>query len=102
MVCVYLSVRLLLFISFTSHVLGTVTMFVCLSIRPGPETHTFSFQVSRNERSVCLRTWGRGKVGHGTAAGAGQGRAVIFIIEHIKKTRIFLKKKKEKKKKINK
>jgi hypothetical protein len=24
----------------------------------------------------------------------GQGRAVIFIIEHIKKTRIFLKKKK--------
>jgi hypothetical protein len=30
---------------------------------------------------------------------AGQGRAVIFIIEHIKKTRIFLKKKKEKKEK---
>jgi len=31
----------------------------------------------------------------------GQGRAVIFIIEHIKKTRIFFKKKK-KKKEINK
>jgi hypothetical protein len=30
--------------------------------------------------------------------GQGQGRAVIFIIEHIKKTRIFLKKKKEKRK----
>jgi len=30
---------------------------------------------------------------------AGQGKAVIFIIEHIKKTRIFLKKKKEKKEK---
>jgi len=28
---------------------------------------------------------------------AGQGRAIIFIIEHIKKTRIFLKKKKENK-----
>jgi hypothetical protein len=28
---------------------------------------------------------------------AGQGRAVIFIIEHILKIRIFLKKKKEKK-----
>jgi len=56
----------------------------CLSVRPGPETHTFSFQVSRNEGSVCLGTWGR-------------GRAIIFIIEHIKKTRIFLKKKKENK-----
>ncbi len=28
----------------------------------------------------------------------GQGRAIIFIIEHIKKTRIYLKKKKEKRK----
>jgi hypothetical protein len=28
---------------------------------------------------------------------AGQGRAIIFIIEHIKKIRIFLKKKKENK-----
>ncbi len=35
MVCVYLFVRLLLFFSFTSHVLGTVrtvTMLVCLSV----------------------------------------------------------------------
>jgi hypothetical protein len=30
-------------------------------------------------------------------AGQGQGREVIFIIEHIKKTRIFFKKKKENK-----
>jgi len=36
--------------------------------------------------------------GRGRVARAGQGRAVIFIIEHIKKTRIFLKKKKEKRK----
>jgi len=47
-------------------------MSVCL----GPETHipkkthTFSFQVSRNEGSVCLRTRGRGRAGQG-----GQGRA---------------------------
>jgi hypothetical protein len=59
------------------HVHGTyilyikVTMSVCL----GPETHipkkthTFSFQVSRNEGSVCLGTWGRGR------GRAGQGRA---------------------------
>jgi hypothetical protein len=70
-------------------------IFYRLSVRPGPETHTFSFQVSRNEGSVCLGTWGRagqGRAGQGRAA-----RAVIFIIEHIKKTRIFLKKKKENK-----
>jgi len=35
----------------------------CLSVCPSPETqipkktHTFSFQVSRNEGSVCLGTW---------------------------------------------
>ncbi len=76
-----------------------------------PETRTFSFQVSRNEGSVCLGTWGRGRAGQGgegkgrgRAARAGQGRAgqgrggpasnqtkiqfflkIIFIIEHIKK-----------------
>jgi len=39
------------------------TMSICLSVCPGPETqipkktHTFSFQVSRNEGSVCLGTW---------------------------------------------
>jgi hypothetical protein len=38
-------VCLLLIFSFTSHVLGTVLVSVCLvSVRPGPETHTFSFQ----------------------------------------------------------
>jgi len=77
-----------------------------VSVRPGPKTHTFSFQVSRNEGSVCLETWGRGR-----AARPGQGRAggpasnqtkiqflkkFIFIIEHIKKTIIFLKRKKKK------
>jgi len=51
----------------------TTCMSVCLSIRPGPETHipkkthTFSFQVSRNEGSVCLGTWGRGRAGQGRA-----------------------------------
>jgi len=46
-------------------------------VPPGPETHipkktlTFSFQVSRNEGSVCLGTWGRGRAGQGRA---GQGR----------------------------
>jgi hypothetical protein len=35
--------------------------------------------------------------GPARAARVGQGRAVIFIIEHIKKTRIFFKKKKENK-----
>jgi len=36
--------------------------------------------------------------GHGHGQGQGKAaRAVIFIIEHIKKTRIFLKKKKENK-----
>jgi hypothetical protein len=54
-------------------------MSVCLSVRPGPETqipkktHTFSFQVSRNEGSVCLGTWGRGR-----AARAGQGQSVCL------------------------
>ncbi len=71
MVCVCVCVRLLLIFSFISHVLGTVLVSVCLvSVRPGPETHTFSFQVSRNEGSVCLETWGRGRPGQG-----GQGRA---------------------------
>jgi hypothetical protein len=41
--------------------------------------------------AVCLTNRGRACQG-----GQGRGRAVIFIIEHIKKTRIFLKKKKEK------
>jgi hypothetical protein len=36
--------------------------------------------------------------GRGRGLPGRQGRAVIFIIEHIKKTRIFLKKKKEKRK----
>jgi len=31
----------------------------CPSVRPGPETHTFSFQVSRNEGSVYLGTKGK-------------------------------------------
>jgi len=62
-----------------------------MSVRLGPETHipkkthTFSFQVSRNEGSVYLGTWGRGSLsdkqgqGQGPAraarAGAGQGKA---------------------------
>jgi len=56
-----------------------VTMFVCLFVRPGPETHipkkthTFSFQVSRNEGPVCLGTWGRGR------GRAGQGRALFSV-----------------------
>jgi hypothetical protein len=56
-------------------------MFVCLSVRLGPKTHipkkthTFSFQVLRNEGSVFLGTWGKGRVGQG-----GQGRhpPVVF------------------------
>jgi len=46
---------------------------VRLSIRPGPETHipkrthTFSFQVLRNEGFVCLGTWDRGRAGQGRA-----------------------------------
>ncbi len=83
------------------NILKLQCLSVCLSIRPGPETHTFSFQVSRNEGSVCLGTWGMAGQGQGQgparAARVGQGRAVIFIIEHIKKTRIFFKKKKENK-----
>jgi hypothetical protein len=58
----------------------------CLSVRPGPETHipkkthTFSFQILRNEGSVCLGSWGRGSrdmgqgQGQGRAARAGQGQ----------------------------
>jgi hypothetical protein len=88
-----------------------------VSVRPGPETHTFSFQVSRNEGSVCLETWGRGRAaraGEGRAGegrGGGQGRGgpasnqtktqflkkIIFIIEHIKKNYNLFKKKKENK-----
>jgi len=44
---------------------------------------------------------GNGRARQGQGQGQGetrQGRAVIFIIEHIKKTRIFLKKKKMNKK----
>jgi len=54
-------------------------MFVCLSVRPSPETHipkkthTFSFQVSRNEGSVYLGTWGKGK-GRAGRPGQGQGQ----------------------------
>jgi len=59
-----------------SYILKLQCLFVCLSVRPGPETHipkkthTFSFQVSRNEGPVRLGTWGRGRAGQG-----GQGRA---------------------------
>jgi len=65
-------------------------MSICPSVRPGPETHipkkthTFSFQVSRNEGPICLGTWGRGlpgRPGQGQSVclsdkqGQGQGRA---------------------------
>ncbi len=59
----------------------SVCLSVCPSVRRGPETHipkkthTFSFQVSRNEGSVCLGTWGRGRA----RAGAGQGRALFSV-----------------------
>ncbi len=65
-----------------NRVLYILKQHVCLSVRPGLETHipkkthTFSFQVSRNEGSVCLGTWGRGRVGAGQGwgrAGLGQG-----------------------------
>jgi hypothetical protein len=68
-------------------------MYVCLSVRPGPETHipkkthTFLFQVSRNEGPVCLGTWGRGRAGRpGQGRGRGSlsekgraGQGVVFI-----------------------
>jgi len=56
-----------------------VCLSICLSVRPGPKTHilkkthTFSFQVSRNEGPVCLGTWGKGRVGAGAVVGACQG-----------------------------
>ncbi len=77
--CVCVSVRLLLIFSFTSHVLGSV------------------LGGGRRESLVKHGGGGRARAGKDRAGRgrAGQGRAGQGIIEHIKKTIIFLKRKKK-------
>jgi len=84
MVCVCLSVRLLLFFSFTSHVLGTVRTVIlqCLSVRPSrswnpyPKKNPYLFVSGLKKWGVCLfRDMGQGQGRGSLSDGQGQGPA---------------------------